>query len=210
MLPHTLSRDRVWGFTLSYKKLTESLCYNITTWIQVFTTRSSTPFAEEAKKVRTGRAHPDMLSGVRVEVYGTKMPLNQVASVTAPEATQIVVTPFDPANLHAISNAISGDPTLGFNPSDDGRNVRVPIPPLTEERRREIVKSLNAKVEDARVALRSVRDEARKAAKVAKAGKQITEDDQERIEKGIDDSVAKANDKIVAIAKEKEQEIMTI
>ena len=121
-------------------------------------------FAEEAKKVRTGRAHPDMLSGVRVEVYGTKMPLNQVASVTAPEATQIVVTPFDPANLHAISNAISGDPTLGFNPSDDGRNVRVPIPPLTEERRREIVKSLNAKVEDARVALRSVRDEARKAA----------------------------------------------
>ena len=165
---------------------------------------------EEAKKVRTGRAHPDMLSGVRVEVYGTKMPLNQVASMTAPEATQIVVTPFDPANLHAISNAISNDPSLGFNPSDDGRNVRVPIPPLTEERRKEIVKSLNAKVEDARVALRGVRDEARKAAKVAKAAKQISEDDQERIEKGIDDSVAKANDKIVAIAKEKEQEIMTI
>lgn len=167
-------------------------------------------FADEAKKVRTGRAHPDMLSGVRVEVYGTKMPLNQVASITAPEATQIVVTPFDPANLHAISNAISSDPNLGFNPSDDGRNVRVPIPPLTEERRREIVKGLNAKVEEARVALRSVRDEARKAAKVAKAGKQITEDDQERIEKGIDDSVAQANEKIAAIAKEKEQEIMTI
>ena len=92
--------------------------------------------------------------------------------------------------LHAISNAISNDQNLGFNPSDDGRNVRVPIPPLTEERRKEIVKSLNAKVEDARVALRNVRDEARKAAKVAKAGKQITEDDQERVEKGIDDSVA--------------------
>ena len=138
------------------------------------------------------------------------MPLNQVASVTAPEATQIVVTPFDPSTLHAISNAISNDQNLGFNPSDDGRNVRVPIPPLTEERRKEIVKSLNAKVEDARVALRNVRDEARKAAKVAKAGKQITEDDQERVEKGIDDSVARANEKIAAIAKEKEQEIMTI
>lgn len=167
-------------------------------------------FAEEAKKVRTGRAHPDMLSGVRVEVYGTKMPLNQVASITAPEASQIVVTPFDPANLHAISNAISSDQSLGFNPSDDGRNVRVPIPPLTEERRREIAKSLNAKIEEARVALRGIRDDARKAAKVAKAAKQITEDDQERIEKGIDDSVAKANDKIAAIAKDKEKEIMTI
>ena len=167
-------------------------------------------FAEEAKKVRTGRAHPDMLSGVRVEVYGTKMPLNQVASITAPEASQIVVTPFDLANLHAISNAISSDQSLGFNPSDDGRNVRVPIPPLTEERRREIAKSLNAKIEEARVALRGIRDDARKAAKVAKAAKQITEDDQERIEKGIDDSVAKANDKIAAIAKDKEKEIMTI
>ena len=167
-------------------------------------------FAEEAKKVRTGRAHPDRLSGVRVEVYGTKMPLNQVASITAPEASQIVVTPFDPANLHAISNAISSDQSLGFNPSDDGRNVRVPIPPLTEERRREIAKSLNAKIEEARVALRGIRDDARKAAKVAKAAKQITEDDQERIEKGIDDSVAKANDKIAAIAKDKEKEIMTI
>lgn len=167
-------------------------------------------FAEEAKKVRTGRAHPDMLSGVRVEVYGTKMPLNQVASITAPEATQIVVTPFDPTNLHAISNAISSDPSLGFNPSDDGRNVRVPIPPLTEERRKEIVKSLNGKVEDARIVLRSIRDEARKAAKAAKAAKEITEDDQARIEKGIDDSMAKANEAIMAIAKDKEKEIMTI
>lgn len=167
-------------------------------------------FAEEVKKVRTGRAHPDMLSGVRVEVYGTKMPLNQVASITAPEATQILVTPFDSNNVHAIANAISADQSLGFNPSDDGRNVRVPIPPLTEERRREIVKSLNAKAEEARVALRSVRDEARKDIKSAKAGKQISEDDASRIEKGIDDSVSKASDKIAAISKDKEKDIMTI
>lgn len=167
-------------------------------------------FSEEARKVRTGRAHPDMLSGVYVEVYGTKMPLNQVASITAPEATQIVVTPFDAANLHAISNAIGSDQSLGFNPSDDGHNVRVPIPALTEERRREIVKSLNAKVEEAKVALRSIREDARKATKLAKNSKQITEDDQIRIEKGIDDSVTKVTDKIIALAKEKEAEIMTI
>lgn len=167
-------------------------------------------FAEEAKKVRTGRAHPDMLSGVRVEAYGTKMPLNQVASVSAPEANQLLVTPFDPANLYAISNAISADQTLGFNPSDDGRNVRVPIPPLTEERRRDIVKQLNAKVEEAKISLRSIRDDARKAAKNAKTNKEISEDDEKRVQKGIDDSVAEATKKIDTIAKDKEKEVMTI
>ena len=167
-------------------------------------------FAEEIKKVRTGRAHPDMLSGVQVEVYGTKMPLNQVANITAPEATQILVTPFDQANLRAIAGAISSTPDLGFNPSDDGHNVRVPIPPLTEERRREIVKSLNNKVEEAKIVVRSVRDEARKAIKVAKAGKDISEDDEKRIQAGIDDSASQANEQIAKIAKDKETEIMTI
>lgn len=167
-------------------------------------------FAEEAKKVRTGRAHPDMLSGVRVEAYGTKMPLNQVASVSAPEANQLLVTPFDPANLHAISNAISADQTLGFNPSDDGRNVRVSIPPLTEERRRDIVKQLNTKVEEAKISLRSIRDDARKVAKNAKTNKEISEDDEKRVQKGIDDSVTEATKKIDAIAKDKEKEVMTI
>lgn len=167
-------------------------------------------FAEEVKKVRTGRAHPDMLSGVRVEVYGTKMPLNQVASLSAPEATQILVTPFDPANVHAISNTIAADSTLGFNPSDDGRNVRVPIPPLTEERRREIVKQLSAKLEEAKIGLRTIRDDARKAIKAAKEAKDISEDDQKRLESGIDDSVAKATAKLSDIAKTKEKEIMTV
>lgn len=167
-------------------------------------------FAEEVKKVRTGRAHPDMLSGVCVEVYGTKMPLNQVASLSAPEATQILVTPFDPANVHAISNAIAADSTLGFNPSDDGRNVRVPIPPLTEERRREIVKQLSAKLEEAKIGLRTIRDDARKAIKAAKEAKDISEDDQKRLESGIDDGVAKATAKLSDIAKTKEKEIMTV
>ena len=167
-------------------------------------------FGEELRKIRTGRAHPGMLAGVMVEAYGANMPLNQVANVTAPEAQMLLVTPFDPSNLQNIAAAIRNDQSLGFNPSDDGHNVRVPIPPLTEERRREIVKSLNNKVEEAKIVVRSVRDEARKAIKVAKAGKHISEDDEKRIQAGIDDSASQANEQIAKIAKDKETEIMTI
>lgn len=167
-------------------------------------------FETEVKKIRTGRAHPDMLDGVIVEVYGTKMPLNQVAGVSAPESQQILVTPFDPGNIAKISAAIRADVSLGFNPSDDGRNVRVPIPPLNEERRRDIVKSLGNKVEEARISLRNIREDARKAAKVAKEAKTISEDDQKRFEKNIDDSVAKNNTKIDEVAKAKEAEIMKV
>jgi ribosome recycling factor len=167
-------------------------------------------FAEETKKIRTGRAHPNMLSGVIVEVYGSKMPLNQVASVSAPEPSQILVTPFDPHNIAAISAAIRDNQSLGLNPSDDGRNVRVPIPALTEERRRDIVKSLNERVEEARITLRNIREDARKSAKVKKDAKELSEDDLKRIEKGIDDDVAKHNAKIDEIAREKEAEIMKV
>ena len=90
-------------------------------------------FSDELKKVRTGRAHIDMLSGVSIEAYGQRMPLNQVANITAPEAQQLLVTPFDPSNINAITQAIRDDQGLGLNPSDDGRVVRVPIPALTEE-----------------------------------------------------------------------------
>ena len=103
-------------------------------------------FKGEMKKVRTGRAHPDMIAGVKVEVYGQFMPLNQVANITAADATLLVVTPFDPTNIQAIAAAIRGDQSLGLNPSDDGRVIRVPIPALTEERRKEIVKTASAKV----------------------------------------------------------------
>jgi ribosome recycling factor len=151
-----------------------------------------------------------MLSGVVVEVYGTKMPLNQVASVSAPEPSQILVTPFDPHNIAAISAAIRDSQSLGLNPSDDGRNVRVPIPALNEERRRDIVRTLNEKVEEARITLRNIREEARKAAKIKKEAKELSEDDVKRIEKGIDDDVAKNNERLDEIAREKEAEIMKV
>ena len=124
-------------------------------------------FKDEMKKVRTGRAHPDMISGVKVEIYGQFMPLNQVSNITAADATLLVITPFDPSNIQAISAAIRADQSLGLNPADDGRVIRVPIPPLTEDRRKEIVKNASSKVEEAKVALRNIREDARKIIKNA-------------------------------------------
>ena len=164
-------------------------------------------FKNEMKKVRTGRAHPDMLSGVKVEVYGQYMPLNQVANITAADATLLVITPFDPSNIQAIAAAIRADQSLGLNPADDGRIIRVPIPALTEERRKEIVKNASAKVEDAKVAIRNAREDARKTIKNAE---DMSEDIKKRAEKEIDDLTKEFNDKIETEFKAKSEEIMKI
>lgn len=167
-------------------------------------------FEDELKKVRTGRAHPSMLDSIQVEAYGQKMPLNQVANVVAPEPQLLTVTPFDPTNLQAIAGAIRADQTLGLNPSDDGRLVRVPIPALTEERRKQIVKQTSEKVEEARIALRNIRQDAQKEAKRLKDDKAISEDDQKRAEKSIDDLMASFNGRIDTAFKDKEKEILTL
>lgn len=165
---------------------------------------------EELKKVRTGRAHPSMLDSVVVQAYGTPMPLNQVATVSTPEPQLLQITPFDPSNLQAISVAIRDNPSLGMNPMDDGRVVRVPIPPLTEERRREYVKLLGTKVEDSMVSLRNVRHEAMKSIDQAKKAKDIGEDDAKGLQKQIDDAMAAAKSEVESLAKAKETEIMTV
>ena len=167
-------------------------------------------FQSELKKVRTGRAHASMLDGVMVTAYGAQMPLNQVANVTAPEAQLIQITPFDPSNIQAIASAIRDNPTLGLNPSDDGRVVRVPIPALTEERRREYVKVLSGKVEDCMIALRGVRRDAMDDVAQAKKDKAIGEDDAKRLEKQVDEAMNKAKTDVEAAAKVKETEIMTV
>lgn len=164
-------------------------------------------FNDEMKKVRTGRAHPDMLAGIKVEAYGQFVPLNQVANVTAADATMLVITPFDPSTIQAISAAIRADQSLGLNPADDGRIIRVPIPALTEERRREIVKTAAGKVEQAKVALRNVREEARKA---IKAIAEMGEDAKKRAEKEIDDLTKEFSDKVEGEFKTKSEEIMKI
>jgi ribosome recycling factor len=167
-------------------------------------------FSEELKKVRTGRAHPDMLSGVLAEVYGSKMPLNQVANITAPEPQQLLVTPFDPGNITAITSAIRDDQSLGFNPSDDGRVIRVPIPSLTEERRREMVKQISEKSEHARIGLRNIRQDALKDAKRKKDIKELSEDDVRAVEKEFDNLMKNYQLKIDERAKTKETDMLTI
>lgn len=167
-------------------------------------------FDSELRKVQTGRAQPSMLDSIKVEVYGTVMPLNQVANVTAPESQQLQITPFDPSNIAAISAAIRADQTLGLNPSDDGRVIRVPIPPLTEERRRQIVKQTSEKVEEARISLRQVRQDALQDAKRQKDAKTLTEDDVKAVEKEIDRLMADYQTKIDAAFKAKEKDILTL
>lgn len=167
-------------------------------------------FGEDIKKVRTGRAHASMLDGVMVVAYGSPMPLIQVANVTAPEAQLLQITPFDPSNIQAIASAIRDNPTLGLNPSDDGRVVRVPIPALTEDRRREYVKVLSGKVEDSMVRLRAVRHDAMDAITAAKKDKAIGEDDAKRLEKQVDEAMNKARTEVEVAAKAKEAEIMTV
>ena len=147
-------------------------------------------FGEELRKIRTGRAHPGMLAGVMVEAYGASMPLNQVANVTAPEAQMLLVTP--------------------FNPSDDGRVVRVPVPALTEERRKQLVRQASEKLEEARIALRNIRQDGIKDAKKMKEAKELSEDDLKIIEKEFDRLMNEFQDKLEAAFKDKEKDILTI
>lgn len=163
-------------------------------------------FKESMKKVRTGRAHPDMLASVKVEAYGQWMPLNQVANVTAQGATMLLVTPYDPSTIQNISAAIRNDSTLGLNPSDDGHVVRVPVPALTEEARKDIVKVASKEVENSKIAIRNIREDARKDVKSA----ELPEDSRKRAEKQIDDLTKEFSDKVDTEFKAKETEIMKI
>jgi ribosome recycling factor len=166
-------------------------------------------FRKELAAIRTGRASVHMLDSVQVDYYGTSMPLNQIAQVHAPEAQLITVQPFDPSSLSTIEKAIrSAD--LGLNPMNDGKLIRVPVPPLTEERRRELVKHLHKVLEDHRTAVRNIRRDGNELIKKSLKDKKITEDDERRsydeIQKLTDDEIKKMED----MGKAKEKEILEI
>jgi len=167
-------------------------------------------FQEDVKSVRTGRASAAMLDGVMVTAYGTAMPLNQVGNVSVPEPQLLQITPFDPNNIQAIANAIRDNPNLGMNPMDDGRVVRIPVPPLTEERRREYVKILGGKVEDSMVRLRNTRHDALKAVDQGKKDKEFGEDEAKRTTTQIEEAMSAAKREVESAAKAKETEIMTV
>src|SRR5579859_2668933 len=158
---------------------------------------------------RTGRASVHMLDGVTVEAYGSQMPLNQVAQVHAPEAQLITVQPFDPSQLGAIEKAIrSGD--LGLNPMNDGKMIRVPVPPLTQERRQDMVKHLHRALEEHRTAVRNIRRDGNDAIKKAMKDKKITEDEEKRsldeIQKLTDGEIKKMEE----MSKAKEKEVLEL
>src|SRR5262252_5727861 len=151
-------------------------------------------FRREMSATRTGRANVHMLDMVSVEYYGSQMPLNQIAQVHAPEPQLITVQPFDPSSLAGIEKAIR-TASLGLNPMNDGKLIRVPVPPLTEERRREMVKHLHKILEEHRTAIRNIRRDGNEAIRKALKDKKITEDDERRaleeIQKLTDDEIKK-------------------
>jgi ribosome recycling factor len=171
--------------------------------------RSIEAFRKELGKVRTGRASFSLLDGVKVDYYGTPTPLQQVGTLSVPESRLITVTPWDTKMIGPIEKAIQGS-GLGLNPSSDGKVVRIPIPPLTEERRKELAKVVRKMGEDARVAVRNVRREAIEKLKDREKKKEISEDvvkrGQERIQKETDAHVKKIDE----ILKSKEQEILEV
>jgi ribosome recycling factor len=182
----------------------------IVTGAQAKLTQAVERFKDTLKSLRTGRASASMLDGVTVEAYGVQMPLIQVGTVVAPEAQLLQITPFDPSNLQAISEAIRNNSSLGLNPSDDGRVVRIPVPPLTEERRRELAKQVGQKQEESMISLRNIRHEALDIIDEAKKDKDIGEDDAKRLTSQVEEAMSKARNEIEAISKAKEAEIMTV
>ena len=159
--------------------------------------------------VRTGRASVSLLDNVTVEYYGTEMPLNQVATIHAPEPTMLTVQPFDPTQIGPIEKAIRAS-ELGLNPSNDGKLIRIPIPPLTEERRKDLVKQLHGIAENHRVAIRNIRRDGNESVKKLFKDKAITEDDDRRAHEEIQKMTDLYMGKLDSVAKIKEKEILEI
>ena len=166
-------------------------------------------FKRDLQKIRTGRANAAMLDGIKVDYYGTPTPVNQVSTVQVVDARLITVKPWEKSMLQVIDKAIRAS-DLGINPVSDSDLVRLPIPPLTQERRRELAKVVNKQTEEARVAVRSARRDAMDMIKDAEKEKQITEDNRKDGEKKIQDLTDKYIAAIDDIAKAKEKEIMEI
>lgn len=167
--------------------------------------KSIESYEQRLKTVRAGRANPSSLDGVSVDYYGTMTPLKQLATISVPEATQLLIKPFDKGCLKDIEKAIF-ESNLGYTPNNDGESIRIVIPALTEDRRKELTKQVKAIAEDAKVSIRNARHEGLDKAKKA----ELPEDEQKGIEKEIQDLVNEYNKKIESILKEKEQELLTV
>lgn len=163
----------------------------------------------EMGKIRTGRANPALVENLMIDYFGSKTPLKQVASINAPEARLLVIQPWDKSSLAAIEQAMR-ESDLNLNPNNDGQVIRINIPPLTEERRKELVKLLNQRAEDAKISIRNIREEAWKEIQNMEKEGKISEDDKfsgkDQLQKVIDEY----NKKIDETREKKEKEILTI
>lgn len=166
-------------------------------------------FKKDISSLRTGRANPNVLDAVQVEAYGTKQPLNAVGSITVPDGRSIVIAPWDKGVIKEIEKALV-EANLGFGVVNEGERVRLTIPAMTEENRKDIVKKLNEKMEDSRVRIRQVREEVKNAIEEAEENKEVNEDDKFRFIKELDEIVSKYNSELKEIRDKKEAEIMTI
>lgn len=166
-------------------------------------------FQHEMSSLRTGRANPALLSTVMVESYGTKMPIQQVSSISATDAKTLTISPWDKSQLQEIEKAITAA-NLGFTPSNDGNVIRINLPPLTEERRKEMVKLLGQLAENARIGVRQAREEILKTMKKSEADGEVGKDDLTFGQKKLQDVVDDFNKQIKVLTEDKEREIMTV
>jgi len=166
-------------------------------------------FQSEIGGLKTGRANPAILDGVRVEAYGAINPIINVASVNVPDARSLVIQPWDKSIIKEIEKGII-EANLNLNPVSDGDKIRINLPPLTEESRKEIVKLLNQKSEDAKISLRVVRDKAKEEIIEAEKNKEFGEDEKFRLLEELDKKVGSYNDQIKSLTDSKEAEILTV
>jgi ribosome recycling factor len=159
--------------------------------------------------IRTGRANPALIEKLHVEYYGTETPLLQLASISVPEPRSLLIKPFDPTTLKGIEKAIQAS-DLGLTPNNDGRQIRLNLPPLNEERRRELVKHVHHRLEETRVAIRNIRRDAVKDMKEAETEKLASEDDVRRGEDELQKMTEKLMDEVDALGRTKEQEILEV
>ncbi|HEY56954.1 MAG TPA: ribosome recycling factor [Anaerolineae bacterium] len=162
---------------------------------------------DELRGIRTGRANPALVERLEVEYYGVPTPLMQIATITVPEPRQLLIKPFDPSSLKAIEKAIRNS-DLGLTPNNDGHSIRLILPPLTEERRRELVKVVHRRVEEARVAIRNVRRDAIKDLRELEGEKMISEDERKRAEQKVQDLTDKYIEEANQLSEIKEREIL--
>ena len=163
----------------------------------------------ELASIRTGKASPSLLDLVKVEAYGQQMPLNQMATVSAPEPRLLVVSPFDPSQIAAIEKALLAS-DLGLTPANDGKVIRLPIPPLTEERRKELVRVTHKIAEEGRIAVRNIRHDANKKLHNAQKNGELSEDEMHRQLKEIQDLTDKHVKTIDEMLERKEKEVLEV